>query len=615
MRLLPSSLTNPLPGRLYPDLDFAAKAMLGLGYNTQMMVVALLSAFLLGSLPLGSGLLGFLGQQRALTPHTLGPDSFWRTSGFGALLLAFMVDAGKGFVAVWAANIGFWALLAAYLGHLYPPPWRKLTARLRGGKRWPLPRPLRGRGVGVLTGGLLALAATQQFSWLSLCALLFTFALLLALTRYLTVAFVGALLLLELLSMSSYGVQAALPVAAITLLGLWRVKAALARMVDGTEPRLRYGREVTGAEANEITAAFMIHPLEIADLWQPRSLGYLLPLHRQGWLQEGLIRKGVRLLRPQLRGEITGIRLTDGRRMRVLLIAGPLLPDQIRSYPQDAVRMCVQAAHLSQSLGAEVFGLGAFWSTVGNKGLEVQAALPQLPMTNGGAYTAATVRQALPGIVSRFSRKQGELRQQTAAVVGANGVVAFGVARLLAPEVGRLMLVGRDPERTARSAKTLQRKYPACEVVATTDLAALKGASLIVSATSDPAPVIFAEHVTAGAWIYDLGRPADVDDSVLQVPGVTLIPGGMVRPPGKLISTLDLHFGTGMVPACLAETMILAATGAYDKKSLGPQTKDEHMSYFLKQGDRLGFEIVTDDPAKPLAGTRQSPVPHLLEGA
>jgi len=131
------------------------------------------------------------------------------------------------------------------------------------------------------------------------------------------------------------------------------------------------------------------------------------------------------------------------------------------------------------------------------------------------------------------------------------------------------------------------------------------GSDLIFTATSDPDPVIFAHHVKPGAWIYDLGRPVDVDESVRDVPGVELVPGGVVRPPGSMRSRIDLRFGDGNVPACLAETMILTATGDYGRRSIGNGTRSADIEFYLLEGERLGFEIVTRDgrlaPAKVTA--------------
>ena len=222
-------------------------------------------------------------------------------------------------------------------------------------------------------------------------------------------------------------------------------------------------------------------------------------------------------------------------------------------------------------------------------------AVPDLHITNGGAYTAGTVKAAVPGLLARFAAEGGTLRNTCAAVVGANGVVAFGVARTIAPEVGEVILVGRDKARLERSARTLERKFPATTFHTSTDVSACSAADLIFTATSDPNPVLFAEHVKPGAWVFDLGRPADVDESVREVPGVSLIPGGVVRPPGAMRSSIDIHFGDGLVPACMAETMIMTATRAFDRKSLGPQTSAENVAFYLLEGERLGFDIITRD--------------------
>ncbi|HHO58141.1 MAG TPA: dehydrogenase, partial [Oceanithermus profundus] len=84
-----------------------------------------------------------------------------------------------------------------------------------------------------------------------------------------------------------------------------------------------------------------------------------------------------------------------------------------------------------------------------------------------------------------------------------------------------------------------------------------------------------------------------VDPAVKEVPGVRVIPGGVVRLPGEAEVNLDLRFGgPDLVPACLAETMILAAEEAWERKSLGGQTKSENIQFFVDKAAELGFEVV-----------------------
>ncbi|CAA9582054.1 MAG: Acetylornithine aminotransferase [uncultured Truepera sp.] len=549
-------------------------------------LAALLVSYGVGSLPLGGRLVALLsGQSPAATSaHNLGVENLLRFVGVPAALGSFLLDAAKGAASLALFAGSPWAALGVYAGHLYPlPRWRGEVPR--------------GRGNGVLLGVLAGVWAYAGVPfWLTLLPLA-VYGVLLVGSGYVALATTAGLVALPLVAVAApAGYLPAL--LGLVLLGVWRHKVGLTRILDGTEAKLGDPPPVRGVDPRVVYAAFMIHPLTLEDVWQPRSLRWLRPLSRRGLLPEVLIRMSLRWLRPQVRGDLRGVTLADGRELRVMLIGGPMLPDQIRRYPDEALRMATQGARLAYELGAEAFGLGAFWSTVGDKGLAVQRAVPQLPVTNGGAYTAGTVRAALPGLLERFAAS-GRVSRATAAVVGANGVVAFGVARTVAPEVARLILIGRDAERLARSARTLARKYPQTEFVTTTDVARAREAELIFTATSDPGPVLYAEHVRPGAWMFDLGRPADAHEGVRAVPGVQLIPGGVVRPPGAMRSSLNLHFGDGLVPACLAETMIMTASRAFERRSLGEGTREADIAFYVAEGARLGFEVVTGPPFLP----------------
>lgn len=342
----------------------------------------------------------------------------------------------------------------------------------------------------------------------------------------------------------------------------------------------------------------MIHPMQLRDLAAPGGPARLRVAAR--FLPDALLRALAPHVGPMVVGAVRGIRLADGRDVEVELLGAPMLPDQIGDDPPRAVAVATEGARLALRRGARAFGLGAHWSTVGDKGRAVQTAVPDLPVTNGGAYTAAAIRAAIPEIVARQRAARRNAESETSppvAVVGANGVVAFGVARLLAPRVARLLLVGRRRERLERSAATLARRHPEVRIETSTDLGSLRDARVIVTATSAPTPPIAAEHLAPGAWIYDLGRPSDVSAAAREVPGVTVIPGGVVRPPGRVCSEPDLGFGAGCVPACLAETVLLAADPS-SSSSLGDRTRSAAIERFAELGDRLGFTVLGSEPPR-----------------
>lgn len=552
--------------------------------------LALVVAAAIGSLPLGNLVVQRLAgmEPREADPQLIGLENLYRLVGAPVAITAFLLDMLKGIAAVALFGGDPLAAVGVYVGHLYPLPSRGAASRSRG------------RGNGVLLGVLAGLAATGQAPWWALWTGVVAYAAVLAWRGFVAEATLAGLLTLVLGSVAAAATGASgvlLPVAALALfaVGAWRQRTAFARIKDGTEVRLGQPPAIRGLDPNVVLCAFLVHPLTLDDLWQPPSQRWLRRLATRGLIPMSLLRRLLLWFRPQAQGVIEGIVLPDGRRMRVLLIAGSMLPDQIRAYPMLAERMAVRGARLAHELGAEAVGLGAFWSTVGDKGARVQDAVPEICITNGGAYTAATVRAAVPGLLRRFEAEGGSLRRSTAAVVGANGVVAFGVARMIAPEVRTLLLVGRDAERLQRSAKALRRKTPGTDVLTSTDVADVAAADLVFTATSDPDPVLYPRHVKPGAWVFDLGRPADVHPSVRDTLGVHLVPGGVVRPPGRMRTRIDIGFGDGYLPACLAETMIMTATRAFDRRSLGPVTRTADIEFYLREGERLGFEIITDD--------------------
>jgi predicted amino acid dehydrogenase len=565
-----------------------------------MGIPAVAIAILIGSLPSGSLVARRLRgvDIHRLSPHNLGLLTVAQAAGVPTLVVVTVADLLKGALGVLlAARIapGDWAVAASaagvVLGHVYSPYWL-LVARAY----------TRMKGVVVGVGALVALAALDIAAWYAAIVPVAVGGLLLAGPRLVTGRW-------GYLSMGAVGGAVALPVTlavtgtrpavmwlsvAYALITVWNHKEHLLRIADGVEPRVGDRLPLPSLGDREAACAFLIHPMTVDYLWLVDRFRGLAALRRWGLLPDALVRWLALFLRPMKVDELRTV-TTDGRTARVYLIGVAMLPDQIRTHSARAVRRAVEAAHLAASLGATVLGLGAYWSVVGNKGTDVQAQSP-VAVTNGGAYTAGTVKRAVPFILERLRARGGDPEGATAAVVGANGVVGFGICRALLGHVGRLIMVGTDQARLERSRELLVRRAPGAVVEATTRYDRLPDADVIFTATSNPQPVLFPQHVRPGALVFDLGRPPDVDPSVAGVPGVEVIPGGVVRLPGE--PDVPVYFdyrqyGPDVVPACLAETVIIALDGAYDRVSLGERTKSDNIDYFVERAEALGFEVAT----------------------
>ncbi len=197
---------------------------------------ALLIGYLLGSIPFGVVLtrLTGAGDLRQIGSGNIGATNVLRTGRKGLAAATLLLDLAKGLGAVllvawlWPGEQPL-AAAGALIGHCYP-----VWLRFRGGKGvatlmgvalglgWPL-----GLVFAILWLGLLA--ATRVSSLAGMAA---------AISTPVTAAILGDFDLVPLL----------LALAGIVL---WKHRANIARLVDGTEPRVGGGREATAEPVGE----------------------------------------------------------------------------------------------------------------------------------------------------------------------------------------------------------------------------------------------------------------------------------------------------------------------------------------------------------------------------
>ena len=558
------------------------------------LIFTLVLAYCVGCLPFGY----WYARSKGLEPlrsasYNIGYENAMRVLGEDTVIVSFMLDFLKGALVIALVTPfdgnepALLAGLAGYVGHLYPPAFL-----------FPKAYPVRGRGNVFILGVLAGLAVFTAFPFWMAALPVIVWAAVLGWTRYVALSTLaaGAALVLEVL-LSPADAWGRFAVLVLLAAVVWRFKENLGRILEKTEPKVGEVHHVAGERKDQVVTAFIIHPLETSTVFLTERAKWLKPLYDRGLITDKMIEIVGQYIRPFKIGELRGIYTSDGKEIRCHILTAPLVPEVFKNNPELAKKRAIQGARLALELGASTYGLGAFWGTIGKKGLEVQAAVPEIHVTNGGAYTAGSIRAAVPQILEHWKSRGEVMGNLTAAVIGANGVVAFGMARMVAGEVGKVILIGRDLERLEKSKMTLLKAFPDTQFITSLEPHDCIEADLIFTATSDPNPVVFAKDVKPGTWIYDEGRPADVDISVLEVPEVRLIPGGVVQPPGGMYDTNgwasgNLGFGDGNVPACLAETLILAANEAWERTSLGETTKTENINYFVTEAERLGFTVL-----------------------
>jgi glycerol-3-phosphate acyltransferase PlsY len=196
-----------------------------------------LLGYVLGSIPFGYLLVRARsgGDVRAMGSGNIGATNVARTAGMSTGVATLLLDAGKGYFAVWLAGhfsggnirIMMYAGLAAILGHVFPV-WLKFS----GGK-------------GVAT----ALGVFLMISWAAVAAAVAIFAIVVLFWRYVSLASVSAAAALPLLVYLLYAPGHAPPAAVtagtllVAALVIVKHRENIERLIAGTEPRFEIGRK------------------------------------------------------------------------------------------------------------------------------------------------------------------------------------------------------------------------------------------------------------------------------------------------------------------------------------------------------------------------------------
>ena len=287
--------------------------------------------------------------------------------------------------------------------------------------------------------------------------------------------------------------------------------------------------------------------------------------------------------------EIQGVRSkSNGRFLKGWFIACPLTPTRMVTLPPAVVyKKIIQTGRFAEKLGAQILGLGAFTSVVGDGGITVAKNL-DIPVTTGDSLTIAMAVRAI-----RDAAQVMDVPLATAkvAIIGATGAIGSVCADMLAPDVGQLLLIGRRQDALSQVAASA-KKQGCQDVVLSSDMSRLKEAHLIITVTSAVETIIKAAHLREGAIICDVARPRDISRQVAeQRPDVLVIEGGMVQVPGPVDFGFDFGFPPKMAYACMAETMALALEQKYESYTLGKDIKLSQVVTIDKIADRHGFKL------------------------
>ena len=336
-------------------------------------------------------------------------------------------------------------------------------------------------------------------------------------------------------------------------------------------------------DQNMDSFAFIIHPID-----PKRDVSRKFPFLGKV-LSEKQIDFFSTFFPPVYISEIEGITSqATGKTIKGWFIACPYTPRRMMQLPERTVyRKIIQTGRMAEGLGANILGLGAFTSVVGDAGVTIARDL-DIPVTTGDSYTVMMAVQAIREAAKVMDIKMADA---TVAVVGATGSIGRVCAELIAAEAARTLLIARDEKKLAALRDRLQTRARG-ELCVSTKMDVLKDAQLILTVTSAIHDVIRPEHLQPGSVVCDVARPRDVSAMVAAVrDDILVIDGGMVDVPGPVDFHFNFGFPEGKAYACMAETIALALEGRFEDYTVGKDLTLERVQEITSIAERHGFRL------------------------
>ncbi|MCK9577871.1 hypothetical protein M0R01_00035 [bacterium] len=240
---------------------------------------------------------------------------------------------------------------------------------------------------------------------------------------------------------------------------------------------------------------------------------------------------------------------TDG-----YFIAVRLTAQQMMSMPKEKVREKILNAikYGQDKLGCDLVMLGALTAPLTSAGawLREQPEL-RISITNGNTYTVAIAIQAAEKAMELAELNPSEIKL---AIIGSAGVIGEGITKYFNKKEISLILIERSMDRFERlKPQLIGEKYELAD-----DIAKIKNADLIITATSHPDAIINSDLLKENAIVVDVAEPPDVSPEIEKTrPDIISIDGGRVR-----WDNIDFGFNFGAPEgvgfACMTEGLMQA---------------------------------------------------------
>ncbi len=234
------------------------------------------------------------------------------------------------------------------------------------------------------------------------------------------------------------------------------------------------------------------------------------------------------------------IRSKQGKAISGFLVICPLFPQQASSLGEELILdRIIFAGNAAHKMGAKIVGLDFYPASIADKEFDTVSKSLKVPITSGHALTAWSIFE---GIFRVAKARKIDLRDSSIAVKGDANIALNLAVKKLSDHLGKLIPESYTEEE-AKNADIVIRADPGCSI-----------------------------------WMNLRSEPASIEL-------------GLIKLPFALDWSRQMGLAGGVVPAALAETMLLAFEDKFISYSLGDYINPDKLEEIADIAVRHGFEV------------------------
>ncbi len=278
------------------------------------------------------------------------------------------------------------------------------------------------------------------------------------------------------------------------------------------------------------------------------------------------------------------------------------MDDHKLSVAQQHVRNGIEAA---RDLGCQIVALGQYTSMVTYNGTKVRGC--GMAVTTGNSYTAALAIEAL-----EKAHKEGPRPAESSvlAVVGALGNIGRACTEILALLYRKTILVGSGKPGAMQRMQEFANRIPNAEIA--TDLWAVQGADVVISATNATDTPLGPDHFARNAIVCDLSVPSTVHPSTWgERPDLLQITGGVCQlPRGEDVEVPGFPLPKGQTYGCMAEGLLMGFERNFSSEHIGKISSD--IVHWTRKAARKNGFTLADLKNQSVLGTDPQEESHVI---